>query len=289
MGFPPDDGLRRVLARFGVAPSDLLGHGGEAWVYALDAERVIRVLHRSQDCGHVRERQGLVDELRQGPVSFALPEVLDCGSVDGRSYAIERRLPGAALGDELRRLDRRSRDRLVEHHLDAARALGDLHLDDRGWFGDLLGDSPVRTDGWRDYLEAKAADGLERAPGFEAIDPAELAADLPDTTERSFVHLDAFAGNMLSVATTVTAVIDIGATSASGDRRLDPLSAAVYLCSPAITPAADEGDRRVARAWLTDADLIDHLEPARRWLAAFWAWATDDRSLHDWCRTVLLP
>lgn len=296
---PDDPGLDNVLRHLGVPASALLGHGGEARVYAIDDERVVRVIHPGGSCDHIRERQTLVDELARAPMPFALPEVLDCGTVDGRSYAIERRLTGRSVTAELGRLDRRERDRLVEHHLDAARALGDLRLDDRGWYGDLLASTPVRADGWLDYLTAKAADGLERAPGFEAIDPARLAADLADLAasdqtgptgdvEGSFVHLDAFGGNMLAVGSTVTAVIDIGASSIRGDRRLDPLSAAVYLCAPPITPEADDGDRRVAERWLADAGLLDHLEPARRWLAAFWAWASDDRVLHRWCRSVLL-
>ena len=36
VGFPDDDGLTTVLREFAVAPDALLGHGGEAWVYALD-------------------------------------------------------------------------------------------------------------------------------------------------------------------------------------------------------------------------------------------------------------
>ena len=289
LDFPADEGLRAVLHHFGVEPSSLLGQGGEARVYPLDDRRVLRVLHQAGACEHVYERQALVDELRQGDAApFALPHVLECGAIGDRSYAIERRLPGAAVGMQLHRLDRRRRRRLVESHLDAARALGDLHLDDRRWFGDLLGHSPVRSDSWRRYLLAKAAGSLERAPGFESVDPAELAEDLPDTSEGSFVHLDAFVGNMLSIGTTITAMIDIGATSIRGDRRLDPLSAAVYLCAPPITPGADDDDRRVAHRWLADANLAELYEPTRRWLAAFWAWAVDDPTLHQWCRSVLL-
>lgn len=287
--FPDDQGLRAVLDRFGVKPSDLLGHGGEAWVYALGDQRVLRVLHGSGSCDHVSERQALVDELRRGAAAtFELPQVLECGSVAGRSYAIERRLPGVSVGDALGRLARPERRILVERHLDAAHALGDLHLDDRPWFGELMGTAPVRTSTWRAYLVAKVTKSLSQAPGFEHLDPAGLAADLPDLAEASFVHLDAFAGNMLSIGPEITAVIDFGATSIRGDRRIDPLSAAVYLCAPPITPHADDDDRRVALAWLANAGLAEYFEPTRRWIAGFWAWATDDRKLHEWCRTVLL-
>lgn len=45
MSFPADRGLAEVLVALGVRPQAFLGHGGEAWVYALDADRVVRVLH----------------------------------------------------------------------------------------------------------------------------------------------------------------------------------------------------------------------------------------------------
>lgn len=38
----------------------------------------------------------------------------------------------------------------------------------------------------------------------------------------------------------------------------------------------------MAHDWLANAGLMDSFEPTRRWLAAFWAWATDDRDLHHW-------
>ena len=88
---------------------------------------------------------------------------------------------------------------------------------------------------------------------------------------------------------TITAVIDIGWCAVAGDRRLNPVSCAVYLGSSEITPPATRRDLDVARAWLRSAGLHDLEDPLRRWLAAYWAFAVDDRSLHDWCRSVLMP
>jgi aminoglycoside phosphotransferase (APT) family kinase protein len=102
------------------------------------------------------------------------------------------------------------------------------------------------------------------------------------------VHLDAFAGNLLTDGRRITAVIDIGSTSVAGDRRLDPLSAVVYLVAPEITPGFGAGDVDVARSWLRAAGLQDWFDPARRWLAAFWSAAVDDPNVLGWCRGVLL-
>ena len=289
MEFPRDERLRAVLSQLHVAPDDLLGHGGEAWVYALDGDRVVRVLHEGQDGETVRHRQALVDELVGGGAPFSLPELIEVGEVDGRWFAIERRLDGIAVMEQLGRLERRQRDLLVERHLEAAASLHRLHLEPRGWYGELLAEDPVRSPTWRGYLCDRAATSLRRStPPFHGLDPVALSAGLPEPAEAAFVHLDAFAGNMLARGTTITAVLDVGATSVSGDPRLDPVSVAVYLASPQITPVTTSRDVQVATSWLRSAGLAEWLEPAQRWLAAFWSFAVDDRRLHEWCRSVLL-
>jgi hypothetical protein len=58
--FPSDPRLVAAAFRFGVAPNALLGHGGEAWVYALDDERVLRVLHDGGGKADVLRRMALV-------------------------------------------------------------------------------------------------------------------------------------------------------------------------------------------------------------------------------------
>jgi hypothetical protein len=81
--------------------------------------------------------------------------------------------------------------------------------------------------------------------------------------------------------------IDIGPYGVVGDARLSPLVAAVHLASPEITPSARRSDADVVRSWLRAAGLDQWYEPARRWLAGFWCFATDDHDLQSWCRTVL--
>lgn len=86
-----------------------------------------------------------------------------------------------------------------------------------------------------------------------------------------FVHLDLFPGNVLADGDVVAAGMDFGHTAAVGNRRLDPVSSVIYLTTSAITPAATSGDAAIARAWLANAGLLDWLEPATSWLAAYWS------------------
>jgi aminoglycoside phosphotransferase (APT) family kinase protein len=286
---PRDAGLQRTLERFGLSPDALLGHGGEARVYALDAKRVLRVHHAGTPAETVEARRALLTELAAGAerVPFAIPEVLDSASVGDRIATIETRLPGEPAMQVLDQLRGEARASLLRSHLDAAARIGDLPLE-RPWFGDLLQTSPIRTQTQRAYLQERGARSLAGAgPGFQEIDAAALAEALPEPEQRGLVHLDAFTGNMLACGETISAVLDFGTVAIVADPRLDPLAAAAYLASE-ITPCATPADRSLAEEWLAEQGLAPLYGPARRWLAAYWSIARDDLALHSWCRSVLL-
>jgi aminoglycoside phosphotransferase len=289
MNTSPDVGLLAVLSSFGLGHGQLLGSGGEAHVFALDADRVIRVQHTGSDSDSLASRRDLVDELRHLDAPFQLPEVLSIGQLNGRHFSIEQRLPGISLLQQLARLNGHDRDLLIEHHLDAAAAIANLRLSPRGWFGELIGANALRAATWKGYLHDRARQSLDQAgTDFQSLNADALADEMPDCTAPVFVHLDACAANMLAIDTTVTAVLDIGVTSVVGDQHLDAVSGAVYLSTPYITRGATRRDADVAMSWLANHDLADHFIPSQRWLAAYWSFAVDDVELHTWCRSVLL-
>lgn len=284
-----DPGLQAVLASFDIGPDHLLGVGGEARVYALDDDRVIRVPRGDTDAAGVHERRLLVNELRTTRCPFRLPEIVSVGEVDGRVFSIERRLPGTSLVQQLSRLGGRDRDVLIENHLDASVGLAGLTMRPRDWFGELIGERPLRAPTWKEYLRNRAVSSLSAAGNeFSQVDAARLADDMPEIAGTAFVHLDACAANMLAIGTTITAVLDIGITSVVGDPDLDPVAAVTYISTPCITPGATTRDADVAMTWLRNAGLDDRLFPTQRWLAAYWSFATNDIELHKWCRSVLL-
>lgn len=287
--FPNDPGLVAVALRFGVAPSALLGHGGEAWVYALDDERVLRVLQVGGRQADVLRRMALVEELSLSQPVYRLPEVLDVGEFKGRTYAIERRLPGRSVLEELGRLEGGARERLIEAYLDTSASLGDLHLPAHAGFGELIADDSIVAPTWRAYLEERAARNLERStPELRQVDPVGIVDGIPGASSAAFVHLDAFAGNVLTDGVRVTAVLDVGSSSLAGDRRFDPIASAIYLSDPHVTPTATAHDVDVALAWLRTQGLAEWLEPVRRWLAAYWSFEVGDPKVIAWCSGVLL-
>src|SRR6187551_904426 len=79
---------------------------------------------------------------------------------------------------------------------------------------------------------------------FDRINPARLAAALPEPERPSFVHMDSYPGNVLVEGQEVSAVIDFGGLPIVADARLEPLSAIIYL-TPFITTTATDRDRHL--------------------------------------------
>ena len=284
-----DAGLARVMAAFGIDSGALLGEGGESWVLALDNERVARVNRTGTTQAQVAGRVALLDELGRSAakIPFEIPTVLDTVAIEDYIVTIERRLPGRPLKRVLEKAIGEARATLVRAYLESAAQIGDIQVE-RPWYGDLLQANPIRTVSFRAYLEQRARRSLEAAGReFEVCDPVQLAAALPEPDEAALVHLDAFPGNMLAEGETVTAVLDFGAPSIMGDRRLDPLTAAIYLAPP-ITPEATDTDRSVAQEWLSARSLSHLYTAAQDWVAAYWSFARGDISLYRWCREILL-
>lgn len=279
----------RVLASLGLSDRARLGSGAEASVYALDERRVARIHGGHVERSAVVARATLLNELARGAASvpFAIPEPLGIVRVQERLVTIERRLPGQPLARLLETASGTRRRALIRSYLAAASRIADLGLE-RSWYGELASQEPIRASTFRAYLRRRAQCSLAAAGrDFTGVDPTQLAAALPEPARPELTHLDAFPGNMLAAGGAVTAVLDFGTTSIMGDRRIDPLAAAAYL-EPAITPSATPDDRRTAEEWLREHALTPLYEPVRRWLGAYWSFATDDVRLSRWCRRLLL-
>ncbi len=283
---------REVLAHFGIDESALLGRGGEARVFALGADRVLRLPHASVDAGALEERRRLLAAIAAPDWRVALPEVLEHRQVAGRLVVIERRLPGR---DALAALGERGRDReaLVRDHLDVARAVAGLRCPaDR--FGELMGAGRIEAASFGEWAEARLAASLATGgAAFAGLDPAALTRDLlaalpqPEPPRPVLVHLDVFLGNMLADGDRISALLDFGPITIGGPPDLDAVVAATYL-APEITPTAHDADRRAARDWAAEAGLAGALGPAERWIAAYWTGAPDDERLRRWCARILL-
>jgi putative membrane protein len=169
-----------VLAELGTERDRFLGEGGESQVFALDADRVVR-LYRA---GHESATSPVVGQLRQlygfwsrtspsAGLGLQLPLVLDAGVSHGRSWTIDRRFAGESLSQWLATADVGARRTALASLLDAAEAVSRLPMPVPG-FARLVGAGAPQTYG--SLVELLSA--MLAGPTARSHD--DLARDVPD-------------------------------------------------------------------------------------------------------------
>jgi aminoglycoside phosphotransferase (APT) family kinase protein len=287
----------RVPERFRDDVVARIGHGGEATVYELTGERVLRLYHR----GHVHQDLGAIarfyDEIRRDGLGFALPQVLDHGEVDGVGYSVDRKLPGRVMIDVLPELTGAPRRRMLDSYMRCVEQIRELPLPAHfgGDFGEFFEDHALRADSWPAYLHASidrqmAHMGTELRKDIAELDEALVALHaridaLPVVDRPSLVHGDYFPGNVLvDDELQVSAVLDFGPLTVAGDPMLDVASAAVFL---EVQRKFDPGDSVYVMG-----PLIDRYGPGFGGVVATYrAWygvrlghsKFDDERLYAWC------
>ncbi len=284
-----------VLAHFAADVGERVGHGGEATVYALGDDRVLRLYHH-QPHGGSAMMAAFYDEIDRGAVPFVVPQVLDHGEIDGTWYSIDRRIAGRPLMDVLPSLSGERRRRMLDAYLDGAHAIAALTIDREG-YGEILLDDAIMADTWPAFLRARVAQILTISrPDLEGdvpdLDRALAGADraiaaLPVRPPRVLVHGDYFPGNVMVDEETlrVTGVIDFGPLTVMGDALLDVTSAVVFL------EASRDSFERADSAYLTEAlvrrygdGIIDVMRTYRAYCALRLSHTKlDDDHLYAWC------
>jgi Ser/Thr protein kinase RdoA (MazF antagonist) len=283
-----------LLARHGIGAGDELGQGGEAVVYALDAERVLRA-HRHEAAAHAERIGELYAAVERTAVPFALPEILEVHGDGEISWSIERRLPGRPFDELLRHLTGADRVRALDSYVDGAAAFGALGppRDWAGGCGELFTGELLQAERWGDLLAQRLELQLERARPvlLSAVDdldarvaPILTAARAEEADEVTLVHGDWFPGNvLLGDDLRVSAAIDLGWLTVVGAAHHDILSAAVF-CEVRPTHTAADGA-------VLAAAVRRHLGPGaeaslawtRRYEQLRFAFVTEDEHLHRWC------
>ena len=292
-----DPARRAVLQRYGLAPDALLGHGGEAHVFALDPERVLR-LYRGTAAGevaaYIRRIGALYDTLDRGAVPFALPHVLEVHAEEV-AWSIERRLPGRTLDGLLDALRGDERTQAITGYVDGAADFGYLGVP-TGFgdgYGALFTEELLRTDSWGDLLEARLRLQLQRGTPVlrdrvAHLDAAALAilesARREPSGARTLVHGDFFPGNVLfGDDLRVSAVLDLGWLTVVGDVTHDVRSAVAFW---EVRPWSQPGDAAAlvaaARRHL-GPDAADLIDRTRRFEQLRFAFVAEDEHLFAWC------
>ena len=281
-----------ILARFGIGTDALIGAGGESRVFALDADRVLRVFGGLTDLAVVDVVRGWegVD------LGVAVPRVFEVGRTGSQHWTVDARVPGESLADWLvRGQPPAARRAVLADYLDVASRLRELPLDPGGFRALFAPDAVPAGASLVDLLRERAAHGM--AWGDNLLDTA-----VPDLVERlvplwaalarrevapAFVHNDYFPGNVMTDGRRVTGVLDVSVHALAADPVMDEVGAACLVELVSYPDAAADAawltgrleERLGADAWLVDA--------YRRWYGLYYSM---DPAILDWAaRQVTRP
>jgi aminoglycoside phosphotransferase (APT) family kinase protein len=289
----------RFLAEFNIGPDDLIGEGGESFVYALGADTVLRLPKHPNFGGESRERLQVLLEHIAGQMPFATPEILEIGPEE--AWTVERRLPGRSMLEMLRTLDDDRRDKALRNYVAAMDTFSAIRLDAFP-YGHMVTKAPVVADDWRTFLwetligfrtRNRVAIAHDVGDPYALFDAAAAMIDaLPKWPAKVLVHGDYFPGNvLLDDKLNVSAVLDFGAYTVCGDPTLD--LAVSYLTLELIEECTAD-DARFVR------DLIierhgEEIMPALRFYRAYLAFSMADPAntappypkLYGWATAML--
>ncbi len=295
-----DPGGDAVLQAFGIGREALLGSGGETEVFALDADRVLRLYRPTHEAPEQTTRQlrALYDGWAAARVGFEVPRILNAGWIAGRWSSVDRRMSGQSLSGFLARAGVDDRRAALASYLDAALAVQQLPAPVPG-FARLIGDgAPQRFDGLDDLLTAQLLGQLERSrarleadvPHVAAVwdrmqDALEERECLPRLVHGDFCPPNTFVSVGPQGRPVVSGVGDFSPHTLSADPLLDVAGAVAFV---ELEPYPEAG---ADAAWLTGV-AVERLGPeAARWIAVYRVYYgfyfsstfTFDPETYRWC------
>ena len=295
---PWRDARDRLLRDHGLAAKDLLGAGDEAEVYALGADRVLRVDKPAVDRALTGRRSAFYAALDRSAVAFAVPSVLDTGESHGVGWSLETRIAGQCFADLLPSLKGPARRRALLGYADAAAEVRKLRYAQAGShqanYGEVLAADAIRADSWADFVLARARVCLAAARDRVAslVDRPERALDrlaqwlaAAGPTSPDLVHGDFYPANLLTDAQgTVCGLLDFGPLTLIGDATMDLAGAVLYLTGMDGVAAVD---RDIVRERAREHGLGDGDLAISRLFLAFRLLSTTRDGQFRWCADVI--
>ncbi len=299
-----DRGRDLVLERFGLGERDRIGSGGESEVYALGADRVLRIYRGGHEtpAGIIAQLRPLYAHWSGQRIGVELPQILDAGEIAGRWFTVDRRMSGGSLSTWLSDAEPGARREALLGYLDAAHRVQQLPAPVAGHARLLGTDAPREFDSLVALLTDQLLRILPQSQSrLEADVPGiastwdELQVWLTDRRgEPRLVHGDFCPPNTyVSVRPdgrpVISGVGDFSPHTLHADPMMDIAGAVMFLELETYDGAVEDA------AWLAEQaqarfgpDVAEALPMYRRYFGFYFSNAClFDPVLYDWCRRQL--
>ena len=278
-----------ILEKFNLTENDLLGSGGESWVYQLDDERILRIAKGgATDRWYFEASKKFYDSLPK--LDFALPVIFAIEEHDGSIVSVENRIPGKPLSKLLPNLSPANKRKTFANYLAAVEKLKDITYPDLP-YGEILTEDPVTSSTWSGFLSTLVQKAVAKhdlradVPKLDEVADETLAmiSKLPNPT-KSLVHGDYCPENMMvDSELNVTGIIDFSKQTVVGDSLMDVAGGLLFLeVTDGYTPDNSEilHDIIVEKY---DASIDEVIQLYRLYYSFYWSGEKGDKNLYRWC------
>ena len=278
-----------ILANFNLTENDLLGSGGESWVYRLDDKRILRIAKGdASKRWYLETSKKFYDSLPK--MDFAVPTIFSIEEHDGSIVSTENRIAGKPLSKILPNLSREDKQKALANYLAAVETLKKVIYPDLP-YGEILTKVPVTSPTWSGFLAAHVSKAVREndlktdVPNLNGVaaDTLALIEKLPNPT-KSLVHGDYFPENMMvDDELNVTGIIDFSPMTVVGDPLMDVAGGLLFLeVTEGYTPDNSEILREII-VKKYGAAIDETIKLYRLYYSFYFSGAKDDKNLYRWC------
>lgn len=281
----------KVLKKFGVTEDKLLGEGGEAWVYAIGSDKILRIYKNNDLSKNVVAIKKLYKKLDWQSVGLESQNILQSDVISGSMYCIEQRLSGRDLCKALPALKGSDREKALDSFYNKAKQIHKLDHTKHPLFGPVLHIEQLRSKSWQSFLQHSADRKLSQEAfknnGTEILQAfAKRCHSLHYEGEPKLVHFDYFPTNVMIVNTAISGIIDFS-LAIYGDPLVDIACAVGYL---GLADEINDQDRTyLLHKMVTDYDVatLEKLTTYLVYIAIFWS-KCDLPPVALWAKRILL-
>ena len=287
-----------VLDHLKISSDQLIGKGGEGYVFNLGGNKVVKIYKKSSQA-YLKILQKFQQRISSANLPYQTPVIESIHELNGIQYSIESKLAGRDLESTFAKLSAQEQTLALKNYLAALKPLKNVPVNDLP-FGQVL-DTPhaITSKSWKEFILNKLNQKLEFTSDRLRQDVVDfelklktlvaMAESMLDANpEKCLVHGDYYLNNVLvNKSLEISAVLDISDHTCVGDRRLDVANINFLSLCENITPE----HIRLAREMVIEeygSDIIPYLDLYGFYYAFYFSnLYTFDMTSYTWCLHIL--
>ncbi len=287
-----------VINQLGVQADQLIGKGGEGFVFDHSTETVLKV-YRKATRQYLEQLQSLQQRATQAQLPYTTPQIVRIESQDGVFYTIERKLTGKQLDIVFPELSPEQQRAVLRNFVAALEPLKTINVEDFPYGQLVASPDSVQAATWSEYLLQKLDQQLKKSQQFLQQDVrdfdskvqilrAKLRALDHSAIQKQFVHTDYYLNNVLvNEDLEISAVLDISVHAVAGDHRLDLASICFLTLDPHITKEHADFARSTVLQ-IHGPEIDPYLDIYALYYACYYSDLHDtDPHSYSWCLGIL--